>query len=64
MKPLERMARGWMPRAWIPNAEGARVVVLLADGTQVQTEVVRESRRLHTLKGVAIADVVGWRRAS
>lgn len=53
----------WMDSALIPNEEGRRVEVLLADGQVKTTRVVRDPRTgLHSLEGVAIADVRGWRR--
>jgi hypothetical protein len=64
VSPLRHMAAGWMPRSWLPNAEGQRVVVLLDSGEQVQSEVVRDGRRLHHLKDVEFARVVGWRRCA
>ena len=56
------VAYDWLDKAWIPNTEGRRVLLLLDDGTTKETSVARAPNGgLHFLLDVPITRVVAWR---
>jgi hypothetical protein len=54
---------GWTPRAFIPNREGYRLRVLLANGRIETVTVARDALGRHYLPDVPITLVQGWRPA-
>lgn len=53
--------KAWRDVASIPNSDGYALTVLLKSGARVETKVARDpSTGLHSLPGIAIADVDGW----